>query len=179
MKDIEHFLPFYLGCTVEATHKTKSQSYQGTLKYVGSEFIGLEYPQSESVKKVMKLLFAFNKIKPFLRPFLSMTDEEAIEVFKLALDTREARRLTVHRLKDEGVRVIIVVEMFKGPLKSIADLEKHPYDWIEIDQGFTVREGRNTLCNQPEITRLLLKNELDVFELIEDGLAIDKTTLNI
>ncbi len=151
-KKIEDYLHLYLGCEME-----RGGIVTGALLQAAKEA-------------------AFNAwldFKPILRPLSDMTEEEAADVYTIerdrilhtpTIDHDLSKRIdfgwVVTRLDHMNIGLLI---RFDGVCYKVVDEGKRP----------TIEPA----MNQPLIFHYLLSKRFDLFNLIPDGLAIDKTTL--
>jgi hypothetical protein len=123
-KNIEDYLPYYLGCKIA---HPKSQNGDTWTLTVSDLTDAAEWLQKGH--------------RPILRPLSDLTEEEAAEVAVISY------KADAFKVKDTAVML----------------------------GRYLVKERK--FENAFEVTHHLLSKHFDVFELIEAGLAIDKTTM--
>lgn len=116
-------------------------------------------------------------IKPILRRLADMTDEEAMHIGKLAFFDRDMKYPdTDYKVKKVG----ITIELPSAYSVSINN------DWYEKELriGFNTgnlwrvgNDAQERNYNQPEIFHYLLRQHFDLFNLIDNQLAIDSKTI--
>ncbi len=177
MKDIKDYLHLYLGC--DTLDKDNNRSY---LVAVYDDGVGFVRYANEAV------CISFNRDvhKLILRPLSDMTEDECKYLAWFHMDSEKHldadARITIEEVDtnivygDGGLMVdsnaAVVIEIscrcFEGQLcvRANGDLEM----WSE-------RGERLEMDRQGESVRYLLSKGFDIFNLIPEGLAIDKTKL--
>lgn len=190
-RNIKDFLHLYLGCEVQVT--TSSATFTGEmLGYYIDEWYEKEEKVSIQVliNRNTRTLFTYagENVKPILRPLSDMTDEEALKVAMIALKRDNANGLRITRTPERNY-----VSIWYNQWLPMGDYQKAQWDECDLEicisDDFTIynhafyRKGNGTavgnepLYRQHEIATFLLSKGFDLFQLIEVGLAIDKTTL--
>jgi hypothetical protein len=120
--------------------------------YLGSECFsdtGVTVRRLITLSLLQKSEQEFASITPILRPLSDMTEEEKINLFTLSFGN--------HRFTHFGY----------DPIECI----------ILADKDERIRVGLSVNSMSADAFRFCLARGFDLFGLIEDGLAIDKTTL--
>ena len=165
-KNIKDYLHLYLGCEISATGFNKFKLLPHMLT---------EWDEHYSSFKLM------------LRPISDMTDGEIDKIASIILE-KETHCYHKWRSK-EGDYIIAEWRkekplppydkeyeyMTMGMLISLDFSIKHKWDYHNNKGIGTTNEP---LHNSHEITRYLLSRSFDLFNLIPDGLALDKTKPN-
>ncbi len=153
-KDIKDFIHFYLGQLAEITRKDAS------------------IVDDITPATIANVLAEIVTAKPVLRPLSDITNAEKIVIATLVLYRYQKHydRLVDLEIKDDG-SVYVKNEQFA--VLAMITVEK---DGISYSGGLTSTDKQYFVPNQYEVTRFLLKRGFDLFGLIEDGLAINKTT---
>lgn len=110
-------------------------------------------------------------IKPVLRPLSDMTDEEAIEVAKMGDEILE---LCIKNEDPEVIRDSHLIQVCYTDYDAKLGHQKKRF-MIHLKQKFLTHQ--TPIYNFQYITAYLCKQNFDLFNLIENGYAIDKTTL--
>jgi len=166
-REIRDYLHLYLGCEMQYSTHHEPQ-YE---KYILS---------SENLKEAIE----FEDL-PILRPLSDMTDREVLDVVAIVL------RKEIDFLKVEWTPKRDYVVVHYNTWLPQSDYEKERWERCELNiaiaDDFTIYnhanyiKGNSTgvsnepLYKQHEATRYLLSKGFDLFGLIEEGLAIDKT----
>jgi hypothetical protein len=162
MKDIKDYLHLYLGCDVETTVKGKYVHPYGS---VGISVVDAD--SYENLIRHLKFKEAYQKdgyndydwvsVKPILRPLSDMTEEEAWE-FVGGKSDQLYDDLKIDKIDKTGIVISYVINA--GDEGSFP--QSHKFDFFALG---------------PEQLRRLLSRGFDLFNLIPEGLAIDKTTI--
>lgn len=151
MKDIKEFLPFYLGC--DAT--------------VFSELFDEPLRIEITLQNLLKWGTNIFQIKPHLRPLSDMTDGELLEIFKI---------VSLTDLSDCDFEFGDGDEKWVNAIYNgyVADSISYSGDTLMCMNN----NGTFSPLN-PQSTsfQYLLKQGFDLFNLIPEGLAIDKTKI--
>lgn len=175
-KEINNYLHLHLGCEVcfEQSNYHFVHNYaihKGDIKILTASLLHcIEYHSN-------KLIF-----KPILRPLSDMTEEEIIHLLwvnndseQLDADCRISKEEIIQAI-DEQVfdkehnrwRIMYSCRCFVGTFIIEGNGDMELYDEDDDLQG---------LENRSESFRYLLKQHFDLFNLIPEGLAIDKTKI--
>jgi len=160
MKELKDFIHLYLGCEcVIGSDLSTRETVQAVSK--DSVCVGINKYGVEGWYKT-------KSIKPILRPLSDMTKEDFIDIFK---------QVSLIGLSD--CQFIFGKE--EDEVWCNAEKEGKVIDSISYDYNLFKmmdNDGRfHPLNPQSEAIKILLIKHLDIFGLIEAGLAIDKTTL--
>ncbi len=154
-KQIRDYLHLYLGCQVEYDDRIGiiHQYFLPAGKHREGEvwFCSLE----ENGNPEMSCSVPCTKVKPILRPLSDMTEDEAIRVTGLS---EYAPNFTIVKVTRNEYKDLIV--SWKG-------LDDVPKEFNATGELFFCAEQ----------FQYLLSKHFDIFGLIEDGLAIDKTKI--
>lgn len=188
-KKIEDYLHLYLGCEITWFDKNLSSlQYSGKLVgAMGRGPMGYEFCIYETTGDIKYPKTTFHEIKPILRPLSSMTRGEAISIAALAIGDSDWMDISYGTGKNqynihESIYCLRIDKFCKHP--EINDwlpgylLQIDPEDCSIILGQFSKqgKELRDTVHdNQHLITKQLLDWHIDLFGLIEAGLAIDST----
>lgn len=165
MKKIKDYLHLYIGCECEADgNRFKLAGVEvtdtGTLAYDGTMVNGIH--QCWWIENC--------DFKIFLRPLSYMTEEELLYCVGICYDS-------VYGGKPEFIRTETV-----DPNDESAGIICEEPGWqygLTISYSGVDFSANGSFLNFPEfeIVRYLLSQHLDIFNLINEGLAISKTTL--
>jgi hypothetical protein len=160
-KHLRDYLHFYLGCEAEVKRKNDNQPHIGRICEITKDsnhgdWVDVRFENvitvtsmnwERSTSNFHHYFIGYDSIRPILRPLSDMTDEEIKQVAWL-----------LHRFKPEDIRG-------KDNVGNIKVTNKSPfYYWINVRQHLNA-----------DTCIYLLSKGFDLFELIESGLAIDKT----
>jgi len=98
-----------------------------------------------------------------VRTLDSMTDAEAIHIANLAYGNfnlsgeliSKMRNPCVHHFIEDAVKLVLIIQEHPEPFYHTDELKD--FEWVEIDEGFCVRERHNTLSDMPEIYGYLVE----------------------
>lgn len=185
MKDIKDYLHLYIGCEVQYPDidgSTVIAKLTGMTNGDGIETTYLETQRGEDMvgdylawkENGNHHSNAFN-LKLLLRPLSDMTEEEAIEIGELVIGKYDSVKFRVDKnLSTSGeFRYWKVHKEHRGYGKSLTIDENG-----EVDVYDRHDDGSHTIyIKQHFVTKYLLSKGFDLFNLINDGLALDKTNL--
>lgn len=156
MKDIKDYLHFYLPAGIGVYVFPDESITNGFLDRYKQLYPSGEYAPVLTSKNYNH--FLKSGYKPVLRPLSDMTEEEAREVVLL--------RSPIGSVKDSDSIVIV---------ESMADGKRIKWHFAGVPN---IPRFVNTDELNPRQFILLLSKGFDLFNLITEGLAIDKTKLN-
>lgn len=158
-KQLKDYLHLYLGC--EISHDTgKCVGSLTSVSFHNAE-IFCDYFKRDKGHKVFEgkewgsHVILIERLKPHLRKLSSMTEEEAI-IYGEIYGIKGAKEIEVKPLEDGGVHI-----SFKAGDSAASLFPLSNYG------------------NKPETFRYLLSRHFDIFQLIESGLAIDSSTIQV
>lgn len=170
---LENYIPLYMGWECEAI--TTKSSYRNP--EVG---VILEINHNANFNEEVVIcaengyyLCGFEQCKLLLRPFSDMTDEERIEIARIVL-----HRYQKHYKDPVNLVVKNKIVHVLNPLNTSLYTVEIAKDGIHYYHELAGKSSCPTV-NQYEAVRYMLKKQLDIFGLIESGIAIDKTTFKI
>lgn len=119
---------------------------------------------------------AINWVKPLLRPLESMTSDEALHIAKLCLDINDSDitdKTYIYSTPFKDGAISIKAHYYHHTLESYVD------DIVTIEYDFYIYYSRHYFApnNQPQIFQYLIQQQFDVFNWIENGIALDKTKI--
>lgn len=150
MKDIKEYLKYYLGCEVSYCQEPRQKYYLESLQQYGLKHNGKGAFIMHDADDSHWV--DTDEIKPILRKLESMTEGEASECW---------------RLLEWNARI--------NPANRASELIGE-FSTIEEDNGTTNNAHWGYFL---KILPYLLSHGFDLFNLIENGLAIDKETLKV
>lgn len=157
MKDIKDYLPFYIGCEVAREHdKSRSEKFCEYGKLVGISESEIERGKTVAILDVGIDHFHewyVEETKPILRPLSSMTEEEAKEVVKRrspAGSVKSLDRLVINHIDSTSITWSFL---------SVPNIPR----WERFGEL------------SPDQFIYLLSKGFDLFNLIPENLAIEKT----
>lgn len=161
-KKIEDYLHLYLGCEIENNNGV----YRGTLigfrqpceAIVAIDYFNKQHRKPEN-KEHGEHFFLAKAMRPILRPLSDMTDEEKTEIAKMWTWFQD--------------RTVLNEEHFEYIHDSNKKMVLEAFTTANEDDG-----ARMSPSAYFQAFPYLLKQGFDLFNLIESGLAIDKTKLN-
>lgn len=163
VKDIKDYLHLYIGCEVMREHsETRSDKFFEHAKLVGVSASEIENGKWVSVLDVGLDHFHewyVEETKPLLRPLSDMTNDEAFDFLNVSPFYRNDCNVIVDKIFENS---------FIGIAYRVQYHRKGRY-WNKL-QSLSERLS-------PEHFQFILSCGFDLFNLIEAGLAIDKTTL--
>lgn len=154
-KDIKNYLHYYLG------NRVKWGSAPSVMSLVGfdEEWVKLKRPKDGKIFTVDKN----DRIKLYLRPLFSMTEEDLIGCLKVVSLYDLSNAVYESQLSDdEDFHGELFVNAYTGTGVVV--------DYYAID---TLK-----MQFEPEVFHYLISKGFDLFGLIPAGLAIDDSTLN-
>lgn len=163
-RNIKDFLHLYLGCEVENYPYKKYEGIETQPKRMIGLLVGVigEYAHIQNKDVFGKdwdiIKEPIADVKPLLRPLSSMTEEEAIELVKLSEWESYGDHPHIRNYKTY----------------------KNNFDHLVVSWGEGLREKNipeNKKVFAPNEFQFLLSKHFDLFNLIESGLAIDKTKI--
>lgn len=183
MKNIKDYLPYYLGCDCWLHNDPENPR---TILMVTKTMVCVD---TETGRKgeTIPIWVKSSSVKPILRQLSDMTQDEAQHLAWMCMDNKH--------LKDESYRIDeqeIQVEVVPNDNGCFLDDDVELYISIGYScwTGYLAirKDGSFYLCEQDskklqpiadmaEKITYLLSLHFDLFNLIKDGLAIDKTTL--
>lgn len=154
-KSLRECLHFYLGCDVK-THK-------GIEKFVGINWDSKEYP-------IITLAYASSvygaykrtEIEPILRPLTSITDQEAIEIANMVAEYECGS--TEWLIERSHTCIILKCGHYSVTIFT-----------YEVIVSFKYKKEEEQIDNQANLISYLLLKHIDVFNWLDEGLAINKT----
>lgn len=178
-RNIRDFIHLYLGCEVEGHRDqltlSKIIGLRGNLVYLSPH----EYqtPNCDKVFTRPEMYVSSQFVKPILRPLSDMTEDERKELWRLVFSQGHGRNFSEAAKTFTG-RVVFIDE------KTYYNVPRHVMmqgvERLAIESDGTIWADcdlHNWRHNQHETTRWLLSKGFDLFNLIPDGLAIDRKTL--
>lgn len=158
-KKIEDYLHFY--------PKVDIAICEPGVEPISHHLEGFDWDNEQKPVIAERTDYPYSWIKPILRPLSDITDEEFKEV--VILNYSESRD---------------VIEPFVFRVKRISALKQNtkygtsiPYSCFNTKDIHTITGTFSSMDMNPEQFLYLLKQRFDLFNLIENGLAIDKTKL--
>jgi hypothetical protein len=161
MKDIKDHLHLYLGCDVAREHvESRSKKFFEYGRLVGASNSEVEKGKTVAIIDVGLDHFHewyIEETKPILRPLSDMTEQEAWE-FVGGKSDHLYDDLKIDKIDKTGISISYVINA--GDEGSFP--QSHKFDFFALG---------------PEQFKHLLSRGFDLFNLIPEGLAIDKTTI--
>jgi hypothetical protein len=156
-KKLEDYLHLYLGCEVEFVFETRTggkENRTGRIERIGKNGVVKDVDIFGANGAYIKRA---DEVKPILRPLSDMTEEEAIELTKLT-----------------------AWKYYGGhPSERVYKTYKNAFGQLVVSWGEHHREKNVPITKSsfyPEEIPWLLSKGFDLFNLIHEGLAIDKST---
>ncbi len=162
-KELKDYIHYYLGCPLNIL--TGQYSH-----YVGAKVTGvhndLVYFEDQPLGSKEKYYgnCGIDNVQLLLRQLSDMTDEEAIAVAKLGEPLIEYTHEEIDVIRDSYMIQVLWSD----------DGEPHRF-MIQLRKKFLTHQ--TPIYNYQYITAYLIKQGFDMFDLIEAGLAVEKTIL--
>jgi hypothetical protein len=183
-KNIKDYLPFYLGCEVVVKEgsgvlceitKSSNCSDRIVVKFndVVTKYYDADGSHVKSSASAHAYYIGYEEIKLILRPLSDMSDEECSDIYTISRDRilHDYSQDDFHVIKNNNGFLIHRLDWLNEPL--MLGFNGQIYSVVEDGNKKHIEPVRN----QHEITKYLLSKQFDLFNLIPEGLAIDKTTL--